>query len=144
MEMSKPKQAAAPENPFMAAVGFAFDPADGPDSVCRLRIAPGHLNPHRVVHGAVLYAMADTGMGDAVYRTLSPGEMCATIEIKMTYLKAVAEGEIVCRTRLVNRGKRVAYLESSLTLADALVARACGTYAIFRPSPAAAAKQAGE
>lgn len=125
-----------PENPFVALVGFVFEPAPANESVCRLKVEPKHLNPHRVIHGAVLYAMADTGMGDALYPTLGSGELCATIEIKMTYFKAVSAGEVVCRTQLVNRGKRVAYLESSLFVGEALVARASGTYAIFRPTPA--------
>ena len=55
----------------------------------------------------------------------------------MTYFKAVASGEVTCRTQLVNRGKRIAYLESSLHQGDVLLARASGTYAIFRPSQAA-------
>ena len=37
------------------------------------------MNPHNVVHGAVLYAMADTGMGAALYPTLSADKVCATI-----------------------------------------------------------------
>ena len=123
-----------PHNPFVELVGFRFESPLPNESVCKLTIEPKHLNPHDVIHGAVLYAMADTGMGDALYPTLSVGELCATIEIKMTYLKAVAAGEVVCRTLLVNRGKRVAYLESSLFVGEALIAKATGTYAIFRPA----------
>lgn len=37
------------------------------------------MNPRNVVHGAVLYAMADTGMGAALYPTLSADKVCATI-----------------------------------------------------------------
>ena len=123
-----------PSNPFVELVGFVFEPAPASESVCRLRVGPEHLNPNRVVHGAVLYAMADTGMGDALHPTLESAEMCATIEIKMTYFKAVSSGEILCRTRLINRGKRVAYLESSLFAGEALIAKASGSYAIFRPT----------
>ena len=122
------------DNPFVELVGFVFEPAPANESVCRLKIEPRHLNPHRVIHGAVLYAMADTGMGDALYPTLGSGELCATIEIKMTYFKAISSGEVVCRTLLVNRGRRVAYLESSLFAGEALIAKATGTYAIFRPT----------
>jgi acyl-CoA thioesterase len=82
--------------------------------------------------------MADTGMGAALYKTLGTGELCATIEIKMTYFKAITSGELQCHTTLVNRGKRVAYLESSITQGTVLVAKASGTYAIFRPNQSAA------
>jgi acyl-CoA thioesterase len=125
-------------NTFADLVGMTFEVVLPGESTMRLQVDPRHLNPNAVVHGAVLYAMADTGMGAALYRTLNSGEMCATIEIKMTYFKAIASGELVCRTTLVNRGKRVAYLESSIYSQEAHVAKATGTYAIFRPSTSAA------
>jgi acyl-CoA thioesterase len=121
-------------NPFADHVGFTLEPAEPGHSTGRLRIQPEHLNPNGVLHGAVLYAMADTGMGAAVFPTLAPGELCATIEVKMTYFKAIVRGEVVCRTVLVNRGKRVAYLESSAYAGEVLLAKASGTYAIFTPS----------
>jgi len=136
--MTSSTKQTANDNPFADHVGFVLEPDVAGRSLARLTTMPQHLNPNRVVHGAVLYAMADTGMGAAVFPTLAPGEMCATIEVKMTYLKAIGEGEVVCRTVLVNRGKRVAYLESSVTAGEVLLAKASGTYAIFRPSSNAA------
>lgn len=136
--MTSSTTATPPDNPFAEHIGFVFEPDAPGHSRARLTIAPRHLNPNRVVHGAVLYAMADTGMGAAVSPTLGPGELCATIEIKMTYFKAIADGEVVCRTVLVNRGKRVAYMESSVYCGELLLARASGTYAIFKPSKGAA------
>lgn len=103
-----------------------------------LTVRDAHLNPHRVVHGAVLYAMADTGMGAALVPTLDAGELCATIQITMHYFKPVAEGaEVTCSTELVHRGKRVAHLESRLQAQGTLVATASGSYAIFRPGSGA-------
>lgn len=98
-----------------------------------LTVTADHLNPHRVVHGAVIYAMADTGMGAALYPTLAEGESCATIEIKMNYFKPVVAGTLFCLTELVNRGRTIANLESRVYLGKLLVAQANGNYAIFRP-----------
>ncbi len=88
-------------------------------------------NPHQVVHGGVPYSMADTGMGAAVYLSLDPGYLCATVEIKMTYFKPVYSGEIVCETKIINKGKRLVALESFITNNGQLVAKASGTYCIF-------------
>lgn len=96
-------------------------------------VAPQHLNPRRVVHGAVVYAMADTGMGAALYPTLAEGEICAAIEIKINGFKPIAQGALVCVTSLVNRGKPVAKLESRIHLSGVLVAQANGKDAIFTP-----------
>ncbi|MFN8616695.1 MAG: PaaI family thioesterase [Dehalococcoidia bacterium] len=97
----------------------------------RIEIGPDHMNPHGVVHGGVLYAMADTGMGAALYSKLRDDESCATIEVKMVYMATVREGTVECETRLVNKGRRVAVLESDVKLGERLVARALGTFAIF-------------
>ena len=120
-------------HPFADLVEFAVDAQAAGRSTLSLRVAAKHMNPHHVVHGAVLYAMADTGMGAALYPTLSAGEICATIEIKINYFKPVAEGRVVCETELLNRGKSVANLESRLFVGETLVAQANGNYAIFKP-----------
>jgi acyl-CoA thioesterase len=85
------------------------------------------------VHGAVIYALADTGMGIALYPTLAEGEICATIEVKINYFKAVDAGRITCITEIVNRGRTVANLQSRVFSGDTLVAQANGNYSIFVP-----------
>jgi acyl-CoA thioesterase len=121
------------DHPYADLIDLAFDERRSGHSRCSLQVARKHLNPHGVAHGAVLYALADTGMGAALYPTLAEGELCATIEIKISYFKPVTAGRIVCTTELVNRGKAVAHLESSLHVGGTLVARAAGSYAIFTP-----------
>lgn len=101
-----------------------------------LAVRQDHLNPHGVVHGAVLYAMADTGMGAALYTRLDEAESCATIEVKMVYLAPVTEGRLVCDTTLVHRSRRVATLESEVRNVredgtERLAGKALGTFAIF-------------
>jgi acyl-CoA thioesterase len=126
-------------HPFADLIALHTDETGPGHSRLRLAVAPQHLNPHQVVHGAVVYAMADTGMGAALYPTLGAGEICATIEIKINYFKPIAQGELACVTTLVNRGKTIANLESRIFLGGVLVAQANGNYAIFtprRPPPA--------
>ena len=91
-------------------------------------------NPHKVIHGAVVYSLADTGMGAALYPGLKKGEMCATIEIKINYYRPVRSGTITCITEVINRGKSVANMESRIYSGDVLVAKANGNYSIFAPS----------
>jgi acyl-CoA thioesterase len=68
-----------------------------------------------------------------LYPSLAPGELCATIEIKINYFKPVHGGTLSCRTTLVNRGRSVANLESRIESDGVLVAQANGNYAIFTP-----------
>ena len=127
-------------SPFADLIDLRVDERGAGSSTLSLAVTERHLNPHGVVHGAVVFALADTGMGAALYPTLEPGEICATIEVKINYFKPVGPGQLVCRTELVNRGKTVANLDSRVYLGPVLVASANGNYAIFRPrGPAAPA-----
>ncbi|MCC7366460.1 MAG: PaaI family thioesterase [Dehalococcoidia bacterium] len=100
-------------------------------SRCRLLVRPELLNPHGVLHGGAMYALADNGMGAAVYSQMDESESCATIEVKIVYIAPVREGTVDCETRVVNKGRRIAVLESELHNGGRLVAKALGTFAIF-------------
>ncbi|HMA07960.1 MAG TPA: PaaI family thioesterase [Ramlibacter sp.] len=125
-------------HPFAELIDLRVEEQRAGFSRLSLVVTNDHLNPHAVVHGAVVYAMADTGMGAALYPTLAQGEICATIEIKINYFKPITAGRLTCTTEIVNRGKTVANLESRVFLEQALVAQANGNYAIFTPRKAAA------
>ena len=122
--------------PFSKHVGFKLVGREEGKSHFRLAIKDFHFNPQKVVHGGVLYSLADSGMGAALYPMLDfeNGQLCATIEIKMTYLKAARKGDLDCHTVVINKGKRVAMLESEVWNEGKLVAKATGSYAIFTPS----------
>ena len=100
-------------------------------SRARIVLTEDHMNPHGVVHGGVLYSMADTSMGGALYSRLSEDESCATIEVKMVYMASVREGTVECETKLLHKGKRIAVLESEVRAGERLIAKALGTFAIF-------------
>ena len=119
-----------PPHPFANLIGLTFESGESGGSRCRVPIRAELLNPHGVVHGAVAYALADTGMGGALYPLLAKGESCATIEIKIVYLSSARSGDLVCDTHVVRKGSRVAVLESEIYESDRLVAKALGTYSI--------------
>lgn len=121
-------------HPFADLIGLKIDELKNGHSKCSLESDEKLFNPHRVIHGAVLYSLADTGMGAALSPSLNEDEICATIEIKINYYKPVNSGIITCVTDVVNRGKSVANLESSIYNRDILVAKANGNYSIFQLS----------
>ena len=55
------------------------------------------------------------------------------------HLLTAGTGTLACLTRIVNRGRSVANLESQLFVGDSLVAQANGNYAIFKPGQRVAA-----
>ena len=121
-------------HPFADLLGFAVHmDAPGIASATIVVDPARHFNPQGVAHGGLLYALADTAMGAALYSDLGDGELCATIELKISYFAPVREGELRCTARVVNRGKRVAHLTATLLDDKREVAQANGSFAIFRP-----------
>lgn len=120
-------------NPFGELIGLRFDSWGDGRSLCRIDLTPKLLNPNGVTHGAVLYAMADTGMGGALLSTLDGGRRCTTVEIKISYFRGLRGERLSCESRVVHQGKRIAFLESAIFDGDNLVARASGTFAILEP-----------
>lgn len=119
-------------HPFGELIGLEFTQSEDGFSRGVLEVEDKHLNPHNVVHGGVIYSMADTGMGGAVYSCLEEDELCATVEIKIVYMAPVSSGRLTCDTRVVHRGKRIALLESEVKNNERLVAKATGTYSLFK------------
>jgi acyl-CoA thioesterase len=98
----------------------------------QLQVLPDLLNPHGVLHGGAVYVMVDYSMGGATMSVLPPGEICATIEIKISYLARVTGGTLTAETEIIKRGRRVVFLESKVAdESGRLVATASGSFAVI-------------
>lgn len=119
-------------NPFGELVGLDFSRCEEGYSQCYLDVNENLLNPHGVLHGGVIYSLSDTGMGGALYTRLDEDELCATVEIKIAYFRPVTSGTVICDTKVVHKGKTLAFLESEIVNNDRLIAKALGTFSIFK------------
>ena len=117
---------------FIGLIGLDFSKLGKGHSQCILKVTEKFFNPHKVLHGGVMYIMADTGMGAALYSDLNKDEICATVEVKIAYFKSVTSGSLTCDTKIIHKGKRIATLESEIKNDGYLVAKAIGTYSIFK------------
>ena len=66
-----------------------------------LNVGAHALNPYGIVHGGVLYAMADCAAGAAAR---SDGKTYVTLRGSLNYLQAASEGTITARSVVVYRG----------------------------------------
>jgi len=119
------------DHPFADLIGLTVEQQGDGSSTLLLPVDGRHLNPHGVVHRAVIYAMADTGMGAALYSVLDAGYACATIDISISYFRPVVDGQLLCQTVVENKGRTVAHLTARITQNDKLVAQASGNFAII-------------
>lgn len=76
-----------------------------------------HYNPQGSVHGGFAATLLDSAMGCAVYSMLGPGIGFTTIDINITYVRAisVATGTVFARGETINVGRRVAMVRGTLT-----------------------------
>lgn len=76
-----------------------------------------HLyNPMGTVHGGVLSTVLDSTMGCAVQSILGPGEGYTTVDLHVTFVRAVtaASGRLRCEGEIVHAGRRLATAQARL------------------------------
>ncbi len=118
-------------HPYAELIGLTLIEREKGYSQCTLSVEKELMNPHGVMHGGVMYSMADTGMGAALYSLLEENESCATIEIKINYFKPVTEGVLTCNTKVIHKGRSISVLESEIMNNGKFVAKASGTFSSY-------------
>jgi uncharacterized protein (TIGR00369 family) len=100
----------------------------------RLQIRPELINAGGLLSGVATYALIDYCMGSTLWVETTREESIATISIAVNYIQTAVEGEIVCRSTLDRRNKRIAVMRSEVTHEDGrLLVTAIGSYSIFPP-----------
>jgi uncharacterized protein (TIGR00369 family) len=100
----------------------------------RMQIRPELINRGGLLSGVATYAMVDYSMGSALWAQTSREERIATISISINYIQSATEGEVVCRSTLDRRNRRIAVLRSEIHHEDGrLLVTAIGSYSIFPP-----------
>lgn len=103
-------------------------------AVVLLSIPGPHLfNPLGGIHGGFAATLLDSACGLALHASLPGDQGYATLEIKVSYLKAITAetGEVRAQGRVVSVGRRTAFTEATLTDASGrLLATATSTLLI--------------
>lgn len=78
---------------------------------------PQHYNPIGSVHGGYAATLLDSCMGCAVHSSLPAGMGYTTLELKVSYLRAMTidTGVVRAEGRVLSSGRRAAFAEGSLT-----------------------------
>lgn len=79
--------------------------SDGVTIECKMR--EDHKNVAGVMHGGVAATMADAAVGIALASHFQGRRPCTTTDLKINYLRPIAEGKIVARSHLLRVGKQL-------------------------------------
>ncbi len=106
-----------PRPPFGELLGFYGGDAGEGWVVFEGDPGPRHYNPLGTVHGGYAATLLDSAMGCAVHTTLNAGTGFTTIDINITYLRAMTErtGKVFARGEVITSGRRVATARGTLT-----------------------------
>ena len=103
----------------------------------RCTIRPELINTAGLLSGVVPFGLVDYCMGSALWMQTSREESIATLNIAINYLQSATEGDVLCRTRVDRRNRRIAVLRSEVEHEDGrLLATALGSFSIFPVAPA--------
>ena len=118
---------------FAELVGFEVFPESDGTGKAQLIVSERHMTPNGVGHGGALFTLVDTAMGASLMQRLDEGEICATLQISMNFLRPVVSGGVVeCEARVVHKGRRFANVRGELYVQEKLVGTADGNFAIMQ------------
>ena len=94
------------------------------------------MHPQQIVHGGVIFTLADTAMSMALISVLPVGTRFGTLEAKINFLLPVRTGELLAEGKIVHKGRSTAVLEATvfniMKEEQHAIARILGTFNIAR------------
>ena len=99
---------------FPAYCGYQVDQVGDGEFYTSLKMRPHHLQQDGFVHAGVIATMADHTAGYAAFTTVTDEFRILTIEFKINYFRPSKEDTIVCRSRVINKGKQIIVSESEV------------------------------
>ena len=105
-----------PHPPICQTIGFRFVEFEAGRAVMELEPGEHHFNPIGTVHGGVIVTLLDSVAGSAVHTTLPAGVGYTTLNLSVSFLKAVRAvgGSLRAEGRLLKAGSRAALAEADL------------------------------
>lgn len=120
--------------PFGWQIGLHYTERAPGRTSCAIDVNRTHYNPGNIAHGGVVFTLADSAMGAAVFTMLQPGQRCVTAELKLNYLAPVLSGVVTATAQVITMGRKLAVVTAEVRDTQSkLVGLAQGTFAIIQP-----------
>ena len=115
---------------FIALVGAAAPTAEDGEARLEVEVDERHLNPAGTVHGGMLATLVDTTMGAAV-RSAADGDVAATSQLSVTYLRPGKPGRLVVTATVRKRGESLTVVEADVAQDGQSLVHALATFALI-------------
>jgi acyl-CoA thioesterase len=129
---------------YFQLLDLHIDNAQNGIGTVSIRVDARLFHPQQIVHGGVLFTLADTAMAMALMSVLPAYTPVSTIEAKINYLLPVRTGELSAEATIIHQGRSTAVLESTIYNINGeerkAVARVLGTFKISTTRPTLSAE----
>jgi acyl-CoA thioesterase len=115
-------------NPFIRFVGIQAPRLGKGYARFLLPFKPDLANSIGLLQGGVIAALADEAVAFALYSLVPEGETFNTVEMKINFLGAVREGDVIAEAHIAKRGRTISLGEFEVRQGDRLVAKGLCTY----------------
>jgi uncharacterized protein (TIGR00369 family) len=115
---------------FIDLVGAHAPSGEDGEARLAVEVDDRHLNPAGTVHGGMLATLVDTTMGAAV-RSAVDGEVPATSQLSITYLRPGERGRLVVTATVRKRGESLTVCEADVVQDEKSLVHALATFALI-------------
>ncbi len=120
-------------NPFWSMLGMELTEIKKGWAKIRLPFTKKLTNGIGVAHGGAIFSPADSAVGMALIGLVHKNENISTLEMKINYIKPLAEGDIIAEAKIVHRGAMTAIGDVEVRDGTGvLIAKGLATYAITK------------
>ena len=116
---------------FAGSLGIRVDDTDEGGARLTLEVTDEHLNPAGTLHGGVLATLVDTAMGQAVRTVSGEGDVPATSQLTVTYLRPGKPGQVAVSASVRTRGEHLTVCEADVEQDGRAIAHAVATFALL-------------
>lgn len=133
---------------YFHLLGMDINAAQEGTAVVSAQVDERHFQPNQIVHGGVIFTLADTAMSMALLSVLPAHTIVSTIEAKINYMRPVRTGDLSAEASIIHRGRSTAVLEATVYNIDGderySIAKLLGTFHISQSRSAHPSPPTGE
>jgi uncharacterized protein (TIGR00369 family) len=116
---------------FKAFLGVRQETAHDGRARLELEATTDHVNAAGTVHGGVLATLVDMAMGAAVRSRTGEGDVPATSQLTVTYLRPGSPGTLVVSAAVSKQGDNLTVCEADVEQDGRALAHALATFAVL-------------
>ena len=138
-------QANVQRSGYFQLIGMRLEKANDGVGEVGITVDTRLMHPQQIVHGGVIFTLADSAMSMALISVLPLGTRFSTIEAKINYIAPVVTGELSAQGIIIHRGRSTAVMEATVYNhkddEKVMVARVLGTFHISASKPSHSQQQ---